>query len=415
VERSSAAKSIFQEVKINEVERDGAIQIIETKAGPIEYKNQVYFSYASLEKAVDLSERFIHDRQLPEKAVNVIEEAAVLAGQKRGKNTIVSAEDVAEIISRISNVPATQVTEEETEKLLNLEDKIHQRLIGQDDAVKMVASALRRARAELRSTKRPIANLMFLGPTGVGKTELAKTIAEVYFGNEKNMIRLDMSEYQGPNSLQRLLGYGNKGGYFTEEVRKKPFSLILLDEIEKANKDILNIFLQVMEDGRLTDNTGRTIDFTNAIIIATSNAGTQFIQEQIRAGETVKRITEQLIDNELKIHFRPEFLNRFDGVMVFRPLTMDEVMQIARLMLAKVAKNLEARGVGLKVTGEAVAELAKAGFDPTLGARPLRRVIQEKVNDTLANMILENKLGRRDTVVFDAGGQVSIKKPEEAV
>jgi ATP-dependent Clp protease ATP-binding subunit ClpB len=262
----------------------------------------------------------------------------------------------------------------------------------------------------MRDIKRPISNFLFLGPTGVGKTELAKTIAAVYFGAEDKMIRLDMSEYQEAGSIGRLIGTPDNPGSLTEAVRKNPFAIVLLDEIEKADRNIINIFLQIMEDGRVTDGSGRVIDFTSSIIVATSNAGTDFIQEKIKAGQSVEEVKNQLVDYQLKEYFRPEFLNRFDGIIVFRPLNMAEVEQIARLMIAQVGANLAKRGVALEATDAAIKELAQAGFDPALGARPLRRVIQQRVADVLANYLLANKLDRRDTVVLEAGGKIEIRQ-----
>jgi ATP-dependent Clp protease ATP-binding subunit ClpA len=228
------------------------------------------------------------------------------------------------------------------------------------------------------------------------------------------MIRLDMSEYQDQASLYRMIGEPGKagGGLLTEAVRKQPFTLLLLDEIEKAHPDILNIFLQVMDDGRITDNEGRTVGFENVILIATSNAGTQVIQDEMKKGATLEAIKNLLINQELRNYFRPEFLNRFDGIIVFTPLSESEIQQVARLMLNAVAKQLEEKGVTLRVTDEAVAELAAVGFDPTFGARPLRRVIQERVQDALANFLLQKKIGRRDVVVLGPGGEITIQKAE---
>lgn len=412
----SALGNVLQKVEISEPEVNQAIQILEAKAGGIEYQNKVFFSYDALELAVTLSSRYMHEHYLPEKAIEIIKEAAHLTRNKRGENSIVKKEDVAEIIAEKTKVPVTAVTEEESEKLLRLEDEMHKKVIGQNEAVQAVARALRRARAELREAKRPIANFLFLGPTGVGKTETAKTVAEVYFGSEKNMIRLDMSEYQDPVSLYKLIGVpgGAPGGYLTEAVRKNPFTLLLLDEFEKAHPDVLNIFLQVMDDGRLTDNVGRTIDFTNIILIATSNAGTPYIQEGISQGLSLEEIKEHLIKVELKPYFKPELLNRFDGIIVFKPLTMAEIEQITSLMLDKIAKQLEdKRGIILKATPEAVSELARAGFDPIFGARPLRRVIAEKVEDVLTELILKQRLGRRDVVILEAGGVMRVEKARE--
>ncbi len=413
---SSSLGNILQKVVIEEPEVDEAIQILEAKAGGIEYQNDVVFSYDALEKAVKLSDRYLHERYLPEKAIEILRESAHYTRTKNGNGAVVRGENVAEVISQKTKIPVTAVTEAESEKLLRLEEEMHKRVIGQDEAVKMVAAALRRSRAELREGKRPIANFLFLGPTGVGKTETAKTVAEVYFGNEENMIRLDMSEYQDPTSLYRLIGMpgGGSPGYLTEAVRKSPFTLLLLDEIEKAHPDILNIFLQVMDDGRLTDSMGRTIDFTNVILIATSNAGSPAIQEGIRDGLPIEQIKDRLINVDLKPYFRPEFLNRFDGVVVYKPLESGEIQTIASLMLDKIAKRLEDKhGIVFEVTSEAVAELAAAGFDPVFGARPLRRVIQEKVEDGLTNLLLAKKIGRRDKVVMEAGMNFRVEKAQE--
>lgn len=414
IERSSLV-SVFTSVRINEMSTNQAIRVIESKVGVIEYKNNVYFSYDAIAKAVDLSDHYIHDSYLPSKAIKIIEEVAVYVKNKKGAKAMVEAEDVAQIISHKVGIPATKITKSEQEKLLNLEDEIHHRVIGQNEAVQVVASALRRARAELRDMDRPIANFLFLGPTGVGKTELAKTVAEVYFGHEDNMIRIDMSEYQEKSSINRLIGVAGSGtgGYLTEAVRKKPFALVLLDELEKAHKDILNIFLQVMDDGRLTDATGRTIDFTNTIIIATSNAGTQYVQDALKEGIDLETIKRQLMNEHLRTYYRPEFLNRFDSIVLFKPLTLDEIEQITVLMLRKVQKRLEAKGIILQASEEAVRELASIGFDPVFGARPLRRTIQEKVDDALSKYLISGKISRRDVVVLDKGGQIRIEKAEK--
>ncbi|KKU07556.1 MAG: Chaperone, Hsp100 family, ClpC-type [Candidatus Magasanikbacteria bacterium GW2011_GWA2_45_39] len=399
-------------VHVEEPETNEAIQILQAKSGTIEYKNNVFLSYGALEAAVTLSHSYIHDRYLPEKALEVIGEAATGARSQKGKNHLVTAEDVARVVSEKSKVPVQSVTVEETDKLLNLETEMHKRVIGQEEAVKVVAAALRRARAELHSKKRPIANFLFIGPTGVGKTELAKTLAEVYFGREDLMIRLDMSEYQNSSDTARLIGTTNESGtgVLTEAVKTSPASLILLDEIEKAHPNILNIFLQVMDDGRLTDSTGHTIDFTNSIIIATSNAGADHIQEQMRAGMPFADIQKDLLHGGLNQYFKPEFINRFDGVVVFKPLEKMEIKQIAVLMLKGIARGLEEKGLGFEFTDAALNELADAGFDPVYGARPLRRAIQEKVENPLSEFILRGGWQRRDIAVLDAGGKLSIKQ-----
>lgn len=413
--RTGSLFSALSKVDINEPDKNQTIQILESKVGNIEYKQQVFFSYDSLNEAVELSQRYIQDRYLPKKAIDLLEEAAVYVENTKGKNAVVQGEDIAEVISKKIGVAATKINRDEAEVLLNLEDKIHERLIDQVPAVEAVSNALRRARTELRDLNRPITNLLFLGPTGVGKTELAKAVTQLYFGDEKKMIRVDMSEYQEKGSIDRLIGVPGEtgGGILTETVKKNPYSLLLLDEIEKAHPDILNIFLQVLDDGRLTDNEGRTIDFTNLIIIATSNAGSQFIQDAIRKGKTVAELKEALVRDKLKQYFRPEFLNRFDDIVAFKTLSPEEIEQIAELFLNKLKKQMLDKGVTLKVTPAAVSELAQAGFDPEFGARPLKRVIQEKVNNALAQYLISGKIGRRDVAVYDKGGVIRIEKAHQ--
>jgi ATP-dependent Clp protease ATP-binding subunit ClpC len=414
VERRSAAGA-FTKIEVLEPEDNEAIRMIMAVIGMIEYDQKVFFSYAAIEKAVKLSGRYLHDRALPEKAMAVLRESAQAVRKARGENRVVDGEDVAAIVSEKSHVPVTAVTEKESEKLLNLEKHLHDRVIGQEEAVKAVSAALRRSRAEIRSKNRPIAAFLFLGPTGVGKTELAKTVAAEYFGSEEAMIRLDMSEYQEKDSIARLVGVpGEKsGGLLTEAVRARPFALLLLDEFEKAHPDILNIFLQVMDDGRLTDNQGRTADFTNTIIVATSNAASQYIQDAVRAGKTAEEIKSDLMLRELKTFYKPELLNRFDSVIVFRPLTADEIEEIAWLMIGGITDNLAARNITFRATDDAVKELAAIGFDPVFGARPMRRVIQEKVENALADSLLKNEIGRRDTAVLEPGGVIRVEKADK--
>ncbi|MFA5070694.1 MAG: ATP-dependent Clp protease ATP-binding subunit [Patescibacteria group bacterium] len=419
IEQSGGLTGVFQKVTILEPETNEAIRILEAKAGGIEYKNRVYFSYEALEKAVTLSQRYIHDRYLPEKAISLLQEVAVYVRKAKGRDAAVTGEDVALIISQRAKVKVTKITEKESEKLLKLEDRIHERIINQEEAVTAVAGALRRARMELRDIDRPIANLLFVGPTGVGKTELAKTVADVYFGSEENMIRLDMSEYQDQSSLNRLIGAppgyagAGVGGYLTESVRNNPFSLVLLDELEKAHPDVLNVFLQVMDDGRLTDSLGRTIDFSNVILIATSNAATPHIQARLNEGATLEVIKRELLEEILFKFFRPEFINRFDNIILFRPLSLEHIKQVVNLLLKKVGQRLQAKGITLRASPEAIAELSKTGYDPIYGARPLRRLIQETVDNALASYMLQGKLTRRDVAVLEPGGQISVEKARE--
>lgn len=406
----SKLSTVFTRIEVKEMDEDQAIQVLESKTGYLEYKEKVFYAYEAIARAVELSRKFYRDTPLPGSALEVLTEAAVFSRSKKGADSLVLGEEVAAVVAQKTHIPLTAVSGDESEKLLHLEDEMHKRVVGQDEGVKLVASALRRARAEMRSLNRPIANFLFLGPTGVGKTELAKTIADVYFGGEKQMIRLDMSEYQEKSSIYRLIGEpGEKGtGILTEAVRRKPFALLLLDEIEKADRDILNLFLQVMDDGRLTDSSGRVVDFSNIIIIATSNAGTRYVQEQIAQGVDQQVIKEHLIRGELKDHFRPEFLNRFDGIVLFQPLSKTSIREITSLLLQRIGNDLEAKGIRLKIEEGALDYFSDVGFDPEFGARPLRRVLQEKVENKLADYLLSGKLHRRSTVVVGEGGSVNI-------
>ena len=412
IERSLLSRA-FEKVDVPEPGIQDAIRILESKIGVIEYEHKVVFTYAAAEAAVKLTDRYQHDSFLPQKAIAACRETARDVAKARGVDARVTAEDIAKVVSEKTGVPLTNVTQSEQSTLLNLETSMQGRVIGQAEAVNAVAAALRRARTQLKSDKRPIATFLFLGPTGVGKTELAKTIAATYFGNEAAMLRFDMSEYQEQGSIERLIGTSQQGsGLLTEAVRRQPFSIVLLDEFEKAHPDILNLFLQVFDDGRLTDGQGRTVDFTSTILVATSNAGTQYIQQATTANTPLEAIKTHLMETELRGIYRPELLNRFDGVIVFRPLTRDDVIQISYLLVNEVAKRLEPKGIRLRATDEAVMELAEKGYDPLFGARPLRRVIQEQVDNSIASALLEGKIQRRDTVVLLPGGKIDIEKGE---
>jgi ATP-dependent Clp protease ATP-binding subunit ClpC len=402
----------FSRVEIDEMNTNQAIQVLESKAGKVEYRQNVFFSYGAIEQSVKLADKFFQEKNLPESAMEVIIEAASYTRSQKGDNSLVTDEDVAQIVSDKTGVKVTSLTEDESEKLMRLEEKMHERIVGQNEAVDMVSDALRRARANIRSEDSPIATFLFIGPTGVGKTELAKTISSVYFGGEDEMTRIDMSEFQDNSAINRLIGEPNQQGtgLLTEQVRENPFSLLLLDELEKASKDVLNIFLQVFDDGHITDSTGRKVDFTNTIIIATSNAGTEYIQQQINQGEELDNIKDDLISGKLQEFYPPEFLNRFDGIVLFKSLTKQEVKEIADLMLDRVRADMENKGVELKVTEGALESLADKGYDKEFGARPMQRAIQDNIENKLAQLVLKDKLDRRDTVTIKQGFEVGIEK-----
>jgi ATP-dependent Clp protease ATP-binding subunit ClpC len=408
-----ALAEIMSLVDVSEPDFDDAIYMLESKVSWIENKYGVYFDYNSLEEAVKLATRYISDKFLPEKAVDVIKQTAVRISklaQKDSSRKICTKNDIAEVISDMTGILVSKVSKSEGEKLMNLEKKIHERMIGQEEAVKAVSGSLRRSRAKLREGNRPIASFLFLGPTGVGKTELAKSVAEIYFGDENSMIRLDMSEYQLADSVKKMIGDAKISGYLTEAVRKNPFSLILFDEIEKAHPDILNLFLQILDDGRLTDGQGRTINFTNSIIISTSNAGSLFIQDSVKKGVEIEIIKQELIDSHLNKVMRPELINRFDGIMVFKPLSLQNILSISKLMIAKIKKSLEPKGIDLLYDEDGLLKLAKAGYDPKFGARPLRRLLQNRVENEIANLILSRKLKRRDTVFINEEANIEVEK-----
>ncbi len=319
---------------------------------------------------------------------------------------LVGSEDVARIVSKLTGIPVAQLAEEEKARLLRMEEMLHRRVIGQDEAVSAVSQAIRRARIGLADPNRPIGSFLFLGPTGVGKTELARALAEVLFGDEEAMIRLDMSEFMERHAVSRLIGAPpgyvgyEEAGQLTEAVRRRPYSVVLLDEIEKAHSDVFNILLQILEDGRLTDAKGRTVNFKNTVIIGTSNLGSHLIQAYGGRREHYGILKDNLM-GLLKQNFRPEFLNRVDEVIVFQALTQEEIEQVVQLMLRKTCRLLKAQGMGLQVSPEAVKALAREGFDPTFGARPLRRLIQRRVENEVSRAILEGRFAAGDAIAVD--------------
>lgn len=413
IEKQEAFLRRFQVVHVSELDRDSAILVLEGRAPFVEGRYRVYFTYAALAACVDLTERFIKDRHLPAKAIAVMEEAAILARERAKGTTLVTKEHVAEIIAEKTNVSVTSLTESEAEKLLLMDQTLHERVIGQDEAVTAIARALRRAREDVRDTGRPIASFLFLGPTGVGKTETAKAIADAYFGSAKRMIRLDMSEYQAADAVGKLIGTAEQPGILTEAIRQLPFAIVLLDELEKASKEVHNLFLQVLDDGRLTDAQGRTADFTNAMIIATSNAATAEIQKLYDASASHDEIRERLLnDGTLQQYYRAELLNRFDHIAIYTPLEPHELFSICELLLRQVGTQLKVKGLIFRWTTESVVELVKQGYHPQFGARPLRRLIQNRVEDGIAELMLRGQVKRRDVIELQVGGELKVYAAE---
>ncbi|MBW4522798.1 MAG: ATP-dependent Clp protease ATP-binding subunit [Scytolyngbya sp. HA4215-MV1] len=503
IERDAALERRFQPVNVGEPTVQETIEILYGLRDRYEQHHKVHITNEALEAAAKLSDRYIADRYLPDKAIDLIDEAGsrarVMAGRmpseaqalkrefrqllqdkteavqtqdfdKAGKlrdrelaieaqlaeikaqgnsplgesigsiQPVVTAprpltvteEDIAHIVATWSGVPVTKLTESESELLLHLEDTLHQRLIGQEEAVAAVSRAIRRARVGLKDPDRPIASFIFSGPTGVGKTELTKALAAYFFGSEDAMIRLDMSEFMERHTLSKLIGSPpgyigyDEGGQLTEAVRRKPYTVVLFDEIEKAHPDVFNLLLQILEDGRLTDAHGRTVSFKNTLIIMTSNIGSKVIEKgggglgfefsAVGQVEAQYNRVRSLVNEELKQHFRPEFLNRLDEIIVFRQLTREEVSQIADLLLKEVTVRLQAQEIGLEVSDRIKQRIITDGYDPSYGARPLRRAIMRLLEDSLAEAMLAGKIQPGDTALIDldADGEVQVFATEDS-
>src|ERR687892_273309 len=451
IEKDAALERRFQPVLVSEPTVDDTIDILRGLKDRYEAHHRVKITEEAIIAAAELSDRYITGRFLPDKAIDLMDQAAArvrlrsktkpkdtkaledelrrvqrekdeavanedfekapglrdrvaalrseLEEAQQGRRPVaeVTAEDIAEVVSRATGIPVSQLTEEERERLMRLEEQLHERVVGQDEAVKAVAEAIRRARAGLSDSNRPIGSFLFLGPTGVGKTELARTLAEALFGDEAAMVRIDMSEFQERHTVSRLVGAPpgyvgyEEAGQLTESVRRRPYSVLLLDEIEKAHPDVFNILLQILDDGRLTDSQGRTVDFRHTVVIMTSNLGADRIQAHARRGESFDDLKAELME-VLRQSFRPELLNRIDEIIVFRSLDRAQLMQITRLLLDRVARRIHAQRVELEVSDEAVEYLANAGFDPQYGARPLRRAIQRLLEDELSERLLAGEI-----------------------
>ncbi|MGB9680975.1 MAG: AAA family ATPase [Minisyncoccia bacterium] len=401
LENHPLIKENFDLIEVKEVDPNEAVEILTLRSLEWEKKKKTTISYKAIKRSVFLAERFFKNIPLPSSAENLLTET--IEGVKRENRKIVEENDVINLVSRKTEIPLEVSTEEEKEKLLNLENIIHQYIINQEEAVNLAASYLRQYRAGLAETKKPIGVFLFVGPTGVGKTELSKTLAKIYFGNEKLMIRFDMSEYQDQRSIFRFIGdpEGNIVGELTEAVKRKPYSLILLDEFEKAHPKVLDLFLQVFDEGRLTDNFGETIDFTQTIIIATSNARSDYIKEELSKNTPYEQLKEEF-KKILLDYFKPELLNRFDEIIIFKPLTINNLEEIVKLKLNSFKEQVfESQSLIIDFEKEVIKKIAELGYNPILGARPLNSVIRKMIKDPLAKMILSFKeLPKEKNIVF---------------
>ena len=477
IEKDAALERRFQPVKVEEPSVDETVEILKGLRDRYEAHHRVIITDAAIQAAAELADRYISDRFLPDKAIDLVDEAGArlrirrmtappelreldekIAEVRRNKEAAIDDQDfekaaslrdeesklneerkakeeawkggesdeiaevgdqeIAEVLAMSTGIPVVRLTQTETAKLLKMEDELHKRVIGQDEAVKALAQSIRRTRSGLKDPNRPGGSFIFAGPTGVGKTELAKALAEFLFGDEDALIQLDMSEFSEKHTASRLFGAPpgyvgyDEGGQLTEKVRRKPFSVVLFDEVEKAHPDIFNSLLQILEEGRLTDSQGRKVDFKNTVIIMTTNLGTRDINKGVLMGfQTADNSTHDYgrmkskVAEELKQHFRPEFLNRVDDTIVFPPLTKPEISRIVDLMIAKLAKRMEAQDMRLQLTDEARELLADVGFDPVLGARPLRRAIQREIEDALSERILFGELQPGQVVTVGVTGE----------
>ena len=482
IEKDAALERRFQPVKVEEPSVDETVEILKGLRDRYEAHHRVIITDAAIQAAAELADRYISDRFLPDKAIDLVDEAGArlrirrmtappelreldekIAEVRRNKEAAIDDQDfekaaslrdeesklseerkakeeawkggesdeiaevgdqeIAEVLAMSTGIPVVRLTQTETAKLLKMEDELHKRVIGQDEAVKALAQSIRRTRSGLKDPNRPGGSFIFAGPTGVGKTELAKALAEFLFGDEDALIQLDMSEFSEKHTASRLFGAPpgyvgyDEGGQLTEKVRRKPFSVVLFDEVEKAHPDIFNSLLQILEEGRLTDSQGRKVDFKNTVIIMTTNLGTRDINKGVLTGfQTADNSTHDYgrmkskVAEELKQHFRPEFLNRVDDTIVFPPLTKPEIARIVDLMIAKLAKRMEAQDMRQQLTDEARELLADVGFDPVLGARPLRRAIQREIEDALSERILFGELQPGQVVTVGVTGEGKDRK-----
>jgi len=406
VERDPALERRLAQVYVREPTAEETVEILSGLRGKLEEHHRVRIQGEALEAAAKLSDRYISGRFLPDKAVDLVDEAAarLRAGHPDGESLEVTPEDIAEVVHLWTGIPVRRLLEGERERLSRLEEVLHARVVDQEEGVRAVAEAVRLARAGLSDPRRPSGSFLFLGPTGVGKTELAKALAEALFGDERALLRIDMSEYMERHTVARLIGAPpgyvgyEEGGQLTEAVRRRPYQVILLDEIEKAHPEVMNVLLQLLDEGRLTDGHGRTVDFRHTLIVMTSNVGSEHFQTAASFEEAERGVREAL-----RQRFRPEFLGRLDEVVVFRPLGPDAVREIARRKLSALGERLKEQGIALEVTEEALELLVREGYDYHYGARPLARAIRQRVESPLAKLIVEGQVAKGDTVKVEAG------------
>ncbi|MBI2642580.1 MAG: ATP-dependent Clp protease ATP-binding subunit [Candidatus Wildermuthbacteria bacterium] len=401
IERNPSLLNLMDKVEVEELKEEKALEVLEHATLVYEQRYRRFVSFGALKAILAMSQKYIQAVPLPKKALDLLDETMAYLSQTKEK--VLLPWHVAKIVEEKTQIPVGEIETAEKEVLLNLEEYIHKKIIDQEEAVREVSGALRRARSEISQRKGPIGGFLFLGPTGVGKTETAKALASIYFGSEEKMVRLDMSEFQNTDDVKRLLGSTEQEGLLTTPIRENPFSLLLLDEIEKAHSNILNLFLQVLDEGHITDGLGRKISFEHSIIIATSNAGSQLIIQAIKENADFAALKDKVRDYLFQQGtFRPEFLNRFDAMVLFKPLTKEHLSQIAGLMLKKLQKNLEGKGIGFVVTEPLKERLAELGYDPVFGARPMKRAIQDNVENILAVSLLKGEIKRGDKVQLDS-------------
>ena len=426
IEKDAALERRFQPVKVAEPDKAHTLEMLRSLREGLERHHGVKISDEAMTAACDLSVRYINDRFLPDKAIDLLDEAAASVRVAPGPGGVVTAAEIAQVVSLWTNIPVTGLDSDDAERFRGMEERLRRRIIGQDEAVSAVSRAIRRSRVGLRDPNRPVGSFLFLGPTGVGKTELCRALASEVYGDEKAIIRIDMSEYMEKHAVSRLIGSPpgyvgyEDGGQLTEKVRRSPWSVVLFDEIEKAHEDVWSILLQIMDDGHLTDSGGRRVDFSNALIVMTSNIGARIITENrpplgFHSGEGQSEETMRLaVTEELKATFRPEFLNRIDETIIFHRLSRENMTEISASMLGGVKERFEKLGVSLSVPEESVEWIARMGYDDRFGARPLRRTIQHCIEDAAAELMLDGGMKAGDAVIAEVRGEELKLRVEKA-